>query len=438
MSWLTKNKVKEQVITLHPENFIQEVTLDIHEFPDLTTQVALLNLTKTDLAILKQLQPRTQTLIPSMVDQFYNTITLNQGLVEIIVRTSNIDRLKLTLTKHLQDIFESKIDSAYVKERKAIAHAHVRIGLQSKWYLASFQSLMTTFVDFVNTLNINAEDRSLAIIAFSKIINLEQQLVIEAYEAEEERLRNLEIAHKKKIVQTLQATAQELNEISVETHSSLDIILTEATQIGDFTAQGLELVSQTEQKSAAGKKHLNEQTIIMDNISQRVDLLEQSMGELRTSSQKISNIVDLVTGIADQTNLLALNASIEAARAGEQGKGFAVVADEVRKLAEETKNAVKDVALLIQTTEDNIQSMSSSVSLVEDEVKTSVQTQRALNSSIQDIVDAIFGIREKYISTTEDIKTISQSITDLTKSSSLISTSSDHLIHISHELHQDK
>ncbi len=81
----------------------------------------------------------------------------------------------------------------------------------------------------------------------------------------------------------------------------------------------------------------------------------EAMAAIEKSAHEITQIINVIDGIAFQTNLLALNAGVEAARAGDAGKGFAVVANEVRALAQRSADAAKDIKALITTSAEQVE-----------------------------------------------------------------------------------
>lgn len=118
-------------------------------------------------------------------------------------------------------------------------------------------------------------------------------------------------------------------------------------QIAANTNEVSEQSAQAANKAQEGNKSVEKAVTQMAQVEQTVTTSAEIVTQLGERSKEIGQIVDAISSIAGQTNLLALNAAIEAARAGEQGRGFAVVAEEVRKLAEQSQEAAKQIATLI-------------------------------------------------------------------------------------------
>lgn len=353
---------------------------------EIKRQLDMIGLTTEDLDVIHALQPFIHEKLDMIVNHYYRTIEQEQSLVQIIDNHSSLDRLKSTMKQHLLEMFSGIIDEDFIEKRKRIAFIHVKIGLPTKWYMAAFQNLLLSIISILVERLPNKDNYHSANIAVTKILNFEQQLVLEAYELEVNRI-NIETEEEKRNIRESVANASlNLAAISQETDASFQHLCSQSTEIVSIANKGSELSTLAEERALKGKEQLHKQTVNLSNIHSSVNNISSDVQVLLDISKQTQEIVEIVTGIADQTNLLSLNAAIEAARAGEHGRGFSIVADEVRKLSEETKKSVTNVSSLTLNTNTQIEKLKQSLEMIKTAVNDENNTMQETEHYFQQIL----------------------------------------------------
>ena len=202
----------------------------------------------------------------------------------------------------------------------------------------------------------------------------------------------------------------------VTTNETSAVVQQMSASIQQVAANANEVAGQSAKaaaKASEGNHSVNQAVQQMAQIEQTVTKSADIVTKLGERSKEIGQIVDTISGIASQTNLLALNAAIEAARAGEQGRGFAVVAEEVRKLAEQSQDAAKQIAALINEIQGDTDNAVVAMNNGTREVKLGAEGVNVSGQAFREIADLITNVSDQ-------VKEISVSIEQMATGSQQI------------------
>ncbi len=182
----------------------------------------------------------------------------------------------------------------------------------------------------------------------------------------------------------LNSTAQSMASIAEETSSQANSVAAASEE----ASANVQTVATATDEMSGSIREINQQVADASNASKKaVEDVSKTATQIETlaaTTDKIGEVVSMISDIAEQTNLLALNATIESARAGEAGKGFAVVASEVKALATETAKATDGISELITEVQSQTKSAVSAIADIGSVISQLEQTSGSIAAAMEE------------------------------------------------------
>lgn len=235
----------------------------------------------------------------------------------------------------------------------------------------------------------------------------------------------------------LSAMAEELAASSEEVTAMSQDLNRRSQGVADSAVKELSAAKEMQRKADDCVSFADDANGAIDQMNGSMTLSVNKIAELRARSEDIDRVVGTIQNIAKQTNLLALNAGIEAARAGDAGKGFAVVANEVKKLANNSLNAVADIAKTIKEIVSLVQMATDAISATEGDLRTG-------RTSLRELLDRIGEISRFAAMMTESVHEVQKSSdesarisTKQSESMEDVSSAGQEIATIAQELHEE-
>lgn len=257
--------------------------------------------------------------------------------------------------------------------------------------MGAFQTLQTALLDVIEQA-VEPRERSKMSKIVTKMLNFEQQIVLEAYEKENIRQKQSQYDRvKQEMKDQILCVMEELATLTEQTNASVQELIANSDEVNRSVEFSAKTSSRTQDLAAAGQSRIEALKARIYKIHQSSAEMEQITRKLGDSSGQIQNVISIVQEIAQQTNLLALNAAIEAARAGIHGKGFAVVAGEVRKLSEQTQISVKRITELVAQSSEYSLRVVESIGKVQELVSHGLQETEGTRQDFGEIFTSMAG-----------------------------------------------
>ncbi|WP_029329967.1 globin-coupled sensor protein [Exiguobacterium oxidotolerans] len=423
MKWLSKKPTANH-FEAEREQEANHVQLELGV--DLAKQLRLIDLTVEDLQNVRVIRDDVKDWMPQMVDAFYAELVRVPELKQLIEQHSTLERLKGTLATHILQMFEGKITDAYIEVRQRIAHRHVQIGLQNKWYIAAFQNVLNVFNDQVKQCAWPELEKMKILHSVGKLFNLEQQIVLTMYEATVDEERQGVLETKQRVGAAVQKSTEELAAMSEESSASFQEMERHANNVSMTTEQISSQLAEAVKEAEDGVKLVEAETKRFEDVVSDMKATTEQVAQLAFLSQEIERIAAMVTAISDQTNLLSLNASIEAARAGEMGRGFTVVAQEIRKLAEESKRSAAEASDIAQEITSKMMTVSGQMEGTEQSVTQTTNEMARVVSAFTMISNQTIHVSKQLVDLSNDTQDVAGTIEGMrTVAESIAETADD-------------